>query len=60
MVLDPFAGLMTVPYMAVKMGRRGYGIELNRESWKDGCRYLRDIEAEVAAPTLFEVEAVTA
>ena len=60
LVLDPFAGLMTVPYMAVKMGRRGYGIELNRESWKDGCRYLKDIEAEVAAPTLFEVEAVTA
>ena len=60
LVLDPFAGLMTVPYMAVKMGRRGYGIELNRESWKDGCRYLKDIEAEVSAPTLFEVEAVTA
>jgi len=58
LVLDPFGGLMTVPYMAVKMGRRGYGIELNRESWKDGCRYLRDIETEVAAPTLFDMEAV--
>jgi len=60
LVLDPFAGLMTVPYMAVKMGRRGYGIELNRESWKDGCRYLKDIEMEVTAPTLFDVEMVTA
>jgi len=58
LVLDPFGGLMTVPYMAVKMGRRGYGIELNRESWKDGCRYLRDMEAEVTAPTLFELEAM--
>jgi len=57
LVLDPFAGLATVPYMAVKMGRRGYGIELNHESWKDGCRYLADIEAEVMAPTLFELEA---
>ena len=60
LVLDPFAGLMTVPYMAVKMGRRGYGIELNHESWKDGCRYLKDIEVEVMAPTLFELEAVEA
>jgi DNA modification methylase len=58
LVLDPFGGLMTVPYMAVKMGRHGYGIELNRESWKDGCRYLKDIEAEVTAPTLFELEAM--
>jgi len=56
LVLDPFGGLMTVPYMAVKMGRRGYGIELNRESWKDGCRYLKDIEMEITAPTLFDVE----
>jgi DNA modification methylase len=58
LVLDPFGGLMTVPYMAVKMGRKGYGIELNRESWKDGCRYLVDIEREIMAPTLFELEAV--
>ena len=27
--LDPFGGLMTVPYCAVKMGRRGVGVELN-------------------------------
>jgi len=58
LVLDPFGGLMTVPYMAVKMGRRGYGIELNYESFKDGCRYLKDIEVDVAAPTLFELEGV--
>ncbi|MDR2923470.1 MAG: DNA methylase N-4 [Treponema sp.] len=60
LVLDPFGGLMTVPYMAVKMGRKGYGIELNRESWKDGCRYLKDIETEITAPTLFELEAAGA
>ncbi|MDR2915113.1 MAG: DNA methylase N-4, partial [Tannerella sp.] len=59
-VLDPFGGLMTVPYMAVKMGRKGYGIELNRESWKDGCRYLKDIETEITAPTLFDLEAMQA
>jgi len=58
LVLDPFGGLMTVPYMAVKMGRRGYGIELNGESWKDGCRYLKEAEAETTAPTLFEMEGI--
>jgi len=58
LVLDPFGGLMTVPYMAVKMGRKGYGIELNHDSWKDGCRYLKDIEAEITAPTLFELEGI--
>jgi len=58
LVLDPFGGLMTVPYMAVKMGRRGYGIELNRESWKDGCLYMKDVEAQISAPTLFELEGI--
>ena len=58
LVLDPFGGLMTVPYIAVKMGRRGYGIELNHESWKDGCKYLKDAETNIAAPTLFELAAV--
>ncbi len=55
LVLDPFGGLMTVPYMAVKLGRRGYGIELNTDYWKDGIDYLKSIEQEVAAPNLFEI-----
>jgi hypothetical protein len=56
LILDPFAGLMTVPYMAVKMGRKGYGIELNAESWKDGISYLKMAEDEVNHPTLFDLE----
>jgi DNA modification methylase len=56
LVLDPFAGLMTVPYLAVRMGRRGYGIELNRESFRDGLKYLRYAEQELTAPTLFDLE----
>jgi len=55
LVLDPFGGLMTVPYMAVKMNRRGYGIELNHESYKDGLGYLRTAEMEITSPTLFDV-----
>lgn len=55
LVLDPFGGLMTVPYMAIRMGRRGYGIELNYESYKDGCTYLKLADMEQSAPTLFDL-----
>lgn len=53
-VFDPFGGLMTVPYVAVKMGRRGRGVELNAEYFRDGVRYLREAELERDAPTLFD------
>lgn len=53
LVADPFAGLFTVPYMAVKMGRRGYGTELNHESFKDALYYLKEADMEANAPTLF-------
>ena len=59
LVIDPFAGLMTVLYRAVKMGRRGYGIELNAQSWKDGVAYLKMAEDEVSHPTLFDLAEVT-
>jgi DNA modification methylase len=54
LVFDPFAGLFTVPYMAVKMERRGVGTELNSESFNDGLYYLKEIDTEKAAPTLFQ------
>lgn len=53
-VLDPFGGLMTVPMTAVKMGRRGYGIELNPDYFRDGVGYLQIAEDEMEAPTLFD------
>lgn len=54
LVLDPFGGLMTVPMMAVKMKRRGYGIELNPDYFRDGVGYLQEAEQEVETPTLFD------
>ena len=54
LVLDPFGGLMTVPMMAVKMGRRGYGIELNPDYFRDGVGYLQAAEDEIDEPTLFD------
>jgi DNA modification methylase len=55
LVFDPFAGLFTVPYMAVKMGRRGYGVELSETYFNDGVGYCKDAELEANAPTLFDV-----
>lgn len=54
LVLDPFGGLMTVPMTAVKMNRRGYGIELNPDYFRDGVGYLQNVEAEREQPTLFD------
>jgi DNA modification methylase len=54
LILDPFAGLGTVPLMAVKMGRKGYGIELNTDYFRDQVGYLQNAEAEIDCPTLFD------
>lgn len=54
LVLDPFGGLMTVPMTAVKMKRRGYGIELNEDYFREGVGYLQQAEEERETPTLFD------
>jgi SAM-dependent methyltransferase len=50
-VFDPFCGLGTVPYMAVKMGRRGIGVELSAAYYRDAVAYCRSAEATVDVPT---------
>ena len=54
LVYDPFGGIGTVPYMALKMGRRGYMCELNSDYFRDACGYLNQAEEEMLAPTLFD------
>lgn len=54
LVFDPFGGLMTVPYVAVDLGRMGYGVELNGEYFLWGVDYCRRIERERMTPTLFD------
>jgi DNA modification methylase len=54
LVLDPFGGLMTVPYRAIHLGRKGYGIELNPEYWGYGVKYCREAEYQRTIPTLFD------
>ena len=53
-VFDPFAGLFTVPKCAVEMGRYGIGTELNLGYFRDGVGYLKSVETEIDAPTLFD------
>lgn len=53
-VYDPFMGISTVPYTAVKMGRIGWGCELNTEYFADAVDYLQNAENEVESPTLFD------
>ena len=54
-VFDPFGGLATVPMMAVRMGRYGYGCELNSGYFADGVAYLRGEEVEMEQPSLFDL-----
>jgi DNA modification methylase len=54
-VLDPFGGLMTVPYCAIQMGRRGIGIELNPNYFKDGVMYCEAASRKKETPTLFDL-----
>lgn len=53
LVYDPFCGLGTVPYRAIKLGRRGQGSELNTGYFFDSVQYLKAMEQEVSMPDLF-------
>ena len=55
-ILTPFAGIGSEVFTAVKLGRRGIGIELKASYWRTAVANLRDAEAAVAAPTLFAAE----
>ena len=56
-VLDPFGGLMTVPYIATKMERRAIGIELSPRYFDDGVCHVKAADKEVSVPTLFDLDA---
>lgn len=55
LVFDPFGGLFTVPYRALKHGRRGRASELNPGYFLDGIKYLQAMEREVSTPTMFDI-----
>jgi DNA modification methylase len=55
-IYDPFGGLFTVPYRAIKLGRKGKASELNHNYFDDGIKYLKAIEMEMTVPELFDLE----
>lgn len=58
LVFDPFGGLMTVPVRALRLGRRGRGVELNRGYFLDGVKYLQAEERKRNLPTLFDLDGI--
>lgn len=54
LIFDPFGGIGTVPYRALKMGRRGMMTELNEGYFTDAVGYLHAEEEKIEAPTLFD------
>ena len=54
-VFDPFSGIATVPMMAVRMKRKGYGCELNAGYFADGVAYLQAEETGMEQPSLFDM-----
>jgi DNA modification methylase len=53
-VFDPFGGIMTVPNIAIKMGRFGIASELNTEYFRDGVKYLEAFERGQKQQSLFD------
>ncbi len=56
-VLDPFAGIGSVPYQAVMMGRNTVGFELKDSYFRWACKYIDQAIIERERPVLLEVAA---
>jgi hypothetical protein len=55
LVVDPFAGIGTVPVRCIPLGRRGWGCELNPMYWADGAFYCREEAGKASIPSLFDL-----
>lgn len=60
LVVSPFSGVGSELYQAVKLGRRAWGCELKRSYFETGVRNLRDLDAEMDAPALLDLDGVVA
>jgi len=54
LVFDPFGGIGSTPYVAVRRGRRGLAIELKRSYWEESVRVMEDLDFQRSVPTLFD------
>jgi DNA modification methylase len=55
LVFDPFSGLGTVPLRALRLGRRGLGVELSPTYHDDAVHWLRRQELQQLTPSLFSL-----
>lgn len=53
LVLSPFGGIGSEPYVAVKHGRRAVSCELKPSYWASAVKVMQDLETEMSIPTLF-------
>jgi len=60
LVLDPFAGIGSTGYQAIKQGRLFAGIELKGSYFEQACKNLRAAEAERPQASLFCAETACA
>lgn len=54
-IYDPFLGLGTTVYCAIKLGRVGRGAELSPQYFKDVVHYANAATLERATPSLFDL-----
>lgn len=54
-ILDPFGGLMTVPYCSIQLGRKAVSFELNENYFHDGVLYCEAAERKKNMPGLFDI-----
>ena len=55
-VYDPFGGIGTVSFRAIKLNRKGVMCELNPDYFNDSLVYQKAAEYDQTVPTLFNVE----
>ena len=52
MVFSPFGGIASEGVGSLRVGRKFVGVELKREYWEHGCRFLRVEEEKQSQPKL--------
>lgn len=53
LVFDPFGGIGSTVYEAIKLGRKGMSIELKPSYWDASVNLMRDLEEKLGEATLF-------
>lgn len=54
LVLSPFGGIGSEPYVAVKNGRRAVSCELKPSYWAAACKVMAELEEEMDTPSLLD------